>query len=76
MQTMAGVVTLVQESRFQLMDDDGIYHHFLLSHAAAAEPADLGPLQARQERVRVRYEKAANLIALTAHHIEVCGSPR
>ena len=72
MQTMTGVVTLVQESRFQLLDDAGVYHLFLLSHDAAAEPADLEPLQFCQSRVRVKYEKAPNLIAQTAHRVEIC----
>ena len=71
MQTMDGVVTVVQESRFQLMDDEGVYHHFLLSPSASAEPAELGPLQKRQARVRVRYNKASNLIANIAHRIDV-----
>ena len=71
MQTMDGVITVVQESRFQMRDDRGVYHHFLLSHGAAAEPADLEPLQAREARVRVRYGKAPNLLAQVAHNI-VC----
>ena len=72
MRTMEGVVTLAQESRFQLMDDAGVYHLFLLSHGAAAEPAELTPLQARQARVRVRYRHATNLIAQVAHRIDIC----
>ena len=72
MRTIEGVVTLVQESRFQMMDDRGVYHHFLLSRGAAADPADLAPLQARQARVRVRYGQAPDLIAQVAHRIELC----
>ena len=72
MRTMEGVVTLVQESRFQMVDDGGVYHNFLLSHGAAAEPADLAPLQARQARVRVGYRQAPNMIARIAHRIELC----
>ena len=72
MQTIEGVVTIVQESRFQLMDADGVYHHFLLSHGAAIDPADLPPLQARQARVRVGFGKASNMIARTARRIELC----
>ena len=70
MRTMDGVITLVQESRFQMRDDHGVYHHFLLSHGAAAEPADLQPLQAREARIRVRYDKAPNLLAQVAHRID------
>ena len=29
---MEGVVTIVQESRFQLLDDEGVAHHFVLAY--------------------------------------------
>ena len=70
MQTMDGVITMVQESRFQMRDDRGVYHLFLLSHAAAAEPADLAPMLKGAARVRIRYDKAPNLLAQIAHRIE------
>ena len=73
MRTMDGIVTLVQESRFQLIDDGGIAHLFVLSHGASAEPSQLGSLQKRQARVRVEYEKASNLIANVAHKLDLCG---
>ena len=72
MRTMEGVVTLAQESRFQMMDDDGVGHLFILGHGAAAEPAQLTSLQKRQSRVRVGYSEASNMIAYTAHSIELC----
>ena len=61
-ETMEGVVTIVQESRFQLTDDEGVSHLFILGHSAAADPEQLPPLQAEQARVRVRYKPAKNLI--------------
>ncbi len=61
-----GVVTIVQESRFQLTDDAGVTHLFILSHAAAAETVQLPPLQQRQARVRVRYSSPSGLIARVA----------
>lgn len=67
--TMSGIVTIVQEGRFQMMDDNGVYHLFLLSPNAAAETAQLAALQNRQARVRVRYKPAANLIGNTASAI-------
>ncbi len=70
-QTVEGMVTIVQESRFQLIDDDGVAHLFLLSRHAAAEPADLAPLQHRQTRIRVHYRKARNLIGQMASSIGV-----
>jgi hypothetical protein len=75
MQTKDGVITVVQESRFQLMDDAGIYHLFVLAHGAVADPADLAPLQQRQARVRVRYRKASDLIAHVAYRIDLCREP-
>ena len=66
---MEGVVTIVQESRFQLTDDGGVSHLFLLGHSAGAEPEQLAPLQARQARVRVSYSPARNLLALIARSI-------
>jgi hypothetical protein len=64
--TMRGIVTIVQESRFQILGDDGVYHLFLLGRNAAAETIQLTALQHRQARVRVRYRPAANLIGNTA----------
>ena len=72
MNTITGIVTLAQESRFQLVDDAGIAHHFVLSHGASAEPYQLGELQRRQARVRVRWQDAPNMIARIARRIELC----
>ena len=69
--TMDGVVTLAQESRFQLTDENGIAHLFVLAHAALAEPAQLGQLQKRQAKVRVTYDQASNLIANVAHKVQL-----
>lgn len=71
MRTMEGIVTITQESRFQLLDDRGASHLFLLSHDAAAEPQQLTRLMKDQSRVRVRYSAPHNLIALTAHAVDV-----
>lgn len=60
--SMEGVVTIVQEGRFQLTDDDGVSHLFILGYDAAAEAMQLGSLQRRQARVRVHYTPARNLI--------------
>ena len=71
MPSMEGVVTIVQEGRFQLVDSDGVAHLFLLGHGAAAEPAQLAPLQHRQARVRVRYRVPRNIIGLVAQAVRV-----
>ena len=68
-QTMDGVVTLVQESRFQLTDERGVSHLFILSPYASAETEQLAPLQHRQARVRVRYKPAQNAIGNQATSI-------
>ncbi len=64
--SMTGVVTIVGEGRFQLTDDDGVSHLFLLSPNAAAETVQLTPLQHRQARICVRYRAAPNLIGNVA----------
>jgi hypothetical protein len=68
-QIINGVVTIVQEGRFQMSDDDGVSHLFILGHAAAAETEQLAALQKRQARVRVRYRPAANVIGNTVSAI-------
>ena len=69
--TMEGVVTIVQEGRFQLSDDNGVSHLFLLSPHAPLETDQLAPLQRQQTRVRVRYKPAKNLIGNVTSSIEV-----
>jgi len=66
---LEGVVTIVQEGRFQLTDESGVSHLFVLGHGAAAEPDQLPALQARQARVRVRYTPARNLIGHVASSV-------
>ncbi|ACA20115.1 hypothetical protein M446_5828 [Methylobacterium sp. 4-46] len=70
MPSMRGVVTIAQETRFQLVDDEGIAHLFVLGPMAGAEPDDLARLQAEQARVRVRYARTRNLIAHRAERLE------
>jgi len=70
METIEGIVTIVQESRFQLTDDAGVSHLVILGHATLAEPDQLEALQRRQGRVRVRCTAPRNLIGLVAYAIE------
>ena len=69
--SMDGVVTIVQEGRFQMTDDDGVSHLFILTSTAAAETEQLTRLQNRQARIRVRYKPARNIIGNTASEILV-----
>jgi hypothetical protein len=71
MDQIEGRVIFAQESRFQLLDGNGVAHHFILSHAAAAEPEQLPALQRSQARVRVRYRPAPDMIAHTATIIQM-----
>ncbi len=69
--TMEGVVTIVQESRFQLTDDAGVGHLFTVGHACGTEPGQLAGLQRRQSRIRVSYKPAPNTIGNIAQSISV-----
>lgn len=73
MKTMDGIVTIVQESRFQLTDERGVSHLFVLGHRTLAEPDQLEPLQRQQARVRVRYSEPRNIIGLLAHSVVTAG---
>ena len=72
MQTMVGIVTQAQESRFQLTAESGVSHLFILSHGASAEAWQLGELQHRQAKISVRYKESPTLIANIAKRIELC----
>lgn len=67
--TMDGVITIVQESRFQLTDGAGVGHLFILSPYAAAETDQLPAL--RFHRVRVRYSPARNTIGNIASAVSL-----
>lgn len=69
MESIEGVVTIVQESRFQLTDDAGVAHLFILGHDTLAEPEQLAPLARDQSRVRVHYSRPADVIGLVAHRV-------
>jgi hypothetical protein len=71
MAQMEGTVTIVQEGRFQLSDDRGVSHLFILSHSASAEPDQLEVLQRWQARVRVKYSRARGLIGLIARSVDL-----
>ena len=72
MAEMTGVVTIVQESRFQLTDGDGVSHLFILGPLASTETAQLRPLAAAQTRVRVRYSPGKKVIGLVAKSVDLC----
>lgn len=69
MEAIEGVVTIVQEGRFQLLDRDGVSHLFVLFHSAPLEPEQLSHLQHDQARVRVDYTQAHDIVGLLARSI-------
>ena len=69
MQTSHGVITLVQEHRFRLVDDKGAHALFVLSHDAPLEWKDLEHLQIRGLRVCVSHTAAPGKIAAIAHDV-------
>lgn len=64
-----GVITVVQEHRFQLREDNGQHRLFILAHDAPQEWGDLQVLKDRQQPITVHYSDNDNLIAATAHDI-------
>ena len=71
MAKLKGRVTIVQEGRFQVIDNDGAGHLFILSPNAAAETSQLRGLADRQARVTVTYRDAALVIGMVADRIDV-----
>jgi hypothetical protein len=70
--SIAGVVTIVQEGRFQLLDAAGVSHHFILHYGAAADPEQLACLVNRY--VCVSYEDSDEVIGHIAAGLLVEGS--
>ncbi len=69
MPSMTGRVAIVQEGRFQLTDDAGASHLFILG-SNTAETRMLLPLQRSGARVTVTYRDASHLIGLQALAID------
>ena len=72
MAEMTGVVTIVQEGRFQLTDGDGVSHLFVLSPLASTETGQLRPLMRRQAKVRVKYKDGQKVIGMLAQSVDLC----
>ncbi len=69
MQTASGIITLVQEERFQLARDDGAKQLFTLSRHAGFDIAELQHLERSRRHVVLHYQPAAELIAGEVHEI-------
>lgn len=70
MKTVNGIITLVQEHRFQLEEEDGRHRLFILAHDAAQQWRDLERLERDHIPVTVHYTDAGGLIACAAHDIQ------
>lgn len=71
MPSLTGRVAIVQEGRFQVVDDQGAGHLFILSPHAPLETAQLRPLARSQARVKVTYRDAALVVGLMAERVEL-----
>jgi hypothetical protein len=69
--TIDGVVTLVQERRFQLVDDGGVAHLFVLSGGASFDATQLEACAQSSRRLRVTYRSAPGLIARLATSVSL-----
>ena len=69
METVSGVITLVQEDRFQLAGEDGHKHLFVLSHRSLTDIDDLQALERARQRVVVRCAPADRLVAYVAKSV-------
>lgn len=70
---LRGVVTLVQERRFQLVDERGVCHRFLLDAAAPVDPRALHDLVRSGEAATVWFRgNESHLLAHVATDIAVC----
>ena len=68
---LSGTVTMVQERRFQLVDDRGVAHLFLLAPDAPVDPRALHELASSGERVAVSFHDCESpLVAYTATNLE------
>ncbi|MBV9523906.1 MAG: hypothetical protein JO010_13990 [Alphaproteobacteria bacterium] len=70
METASGVITIVQEDRFQLAGEDGRKRLFTLSRHAPLRIDELQALAGARHRVRVRYRAVEGELAGEARQVE------
>ena len=76
MKSVEGVITIVQEGRFQMTDRSGVSRLFVLSPNAAMETEQLVPLGRDQTPVRVAYRSGDNALACVATRIDALDGAR
>ena len=67
--SMTGVLTLVQEERFQLADAARNQRFFTLAHDAPLEAAQLVALRREGARITVHYDDAPDALVHVAHRV-------
>lgn len=67
--SVTGIITLVQEGRFTLVDEEGRTELFVLSYGAPVEAEDLQRLEHARIPVMVSYSDSKSLIAKVAHYV-------
>lgn len=72
MRQATGILTVVQESRFQL-HSDGRSQLFVVDRRASIEPQDLTAMLESNARVTVHYDRAEGRIVGVAHDISMPG---
>ena len=70
MATAAGIITVVQEGRFQLALEQGGTRLFILAHNAPIDPGQLTGLRDAKTHVAVEFHSAGDLTADAACAIE------
>ena len=76
MKSVEGVITIVQEGRFQMTDRQGVSRLFVLSPNAAMETEQLVPLVHDRIAVRVTYRDGDNALAHVATRIDTAKAAR
>lgn len=75
MKTASGIIRLVQEHRFRLIDENGRDWLFILSHKAPVEWSDLEAMQAAETHVTVFYSDIDKMVAAEAHDVRLSTAP-
>jgi hypothetical protein len=71
MATMIGQISIVQEGRFWLNDNNGVAHHFTLAYNAHVPDPGLHNLQKEGRHILVTYTETKSSITGIVHRIRI-----
>lgn len=74
MKIVSGIIRLVQEHRFRLIDENGRDRLFILSHRAPVEWSDLVAMQQAEHAVTVAFREIDNMVAAEAHDVQLAAA--